>query len=127
MNHYGQQALTHWKRWLPHRFSAISDPQEFFTDLGRQAQQQIGELADQLAGPDQPGEQYLEKVGRLNMARLQAQELVLRELILLDPEPQTQQEPPDEDGMEAFMRAQREINQAFRADWDPAEDRERFG
>ena len=39
----------------------------------------------QLAGPDPVGEGYLEKVGRLNAARMQAEEVVLRELILPAP------------------------------------------
>ena len=89
MNSYGRQAMEHWRRWLPARYRSITDPEAFFSMLGQQAESQILDLAEQLEGPDLPGEGYPEKVGRLNMARKQAQEWVLREVILLDPEPQT--------------------------------------
>jgi hypothetical protein len=39
-----------------------------------------------LLGPWQPGEGYLGKAGRLGQARRQAEEMVLTELILLEPE-----------------------------------------
>lgn len=101
MNHYGSQAMTHWQRWLPTRYAEIPDPQAYFEDLGQQVQGQIVELSTQLAGEDPPGESYLEKVGRLNMARVQAEELVLREQVLLPPEPEVDpeaaEEPPQRD------------------------------
>ncbi len=49
-------------------------------------------LALDLAGDDPPAEAYLAKVGRLNMARLQAEEIVLREQILPLPEPGARQD-----------------------------------
>lgn len=108
MNEYGRMALDHWRRWRPLEFSTIEDPQEHFSILGQQAQQQIAELADQLAGPDPAGEGYLEKVGRLNNAKTRAQEVVLRELILLDPEPEPQElaDRQDEQTRQAEMNAQ---------------------
>jgi hypothetical protein len=87
MNQYGAMARAHWARWLPGRYATISDPDSFFSSLGQEAATRISDLALQLAGQDQPGEEYLAKVGRLNMARLQAEELVLPELVLLPPEP----------------------------------------
>jgi hypothetical protein len=90
MNHYGIQAMQHWRRWLPARYATISNPEEFFEDLGRQVQSEIAELSPQLAGDDPPGESYLDKVGRLNMARTRAEEIVLRERVLLEPEPDTE-------------------------------------
>jgi hypothetical protein len=101
MNHYGSQAMEHWRRWLPSRYGAITNPAEFFEDLGRQVEGQIAELSTQLAGEDPPGESYLDKVGRLNMARTQAEEIVLRELVLLAPEPDADmnasEDPPQTD------------------------------
>jgi hypothetical protein len=70
MNKYGQRAMRHWKATDPERYWTIADPQTFLGELGEQAETQIQELAARLAGPDQPGEEYLQKVGRLNMARL---------------------------------------------------------
>ena len=76
-------AISHWQKTDPERFQAIPESERaFFTELGERAQSEIQQLQDRLAGPDPPGESYLEKVGRLNMARLQAEEIVLPELIL---------------------------------------------
>ena len=87
MNYYGEMASRHWARWLPNRYAAIEDPDSFFSDLGNQAEARIDALADELAGDDQPGEGYLGKVGRLGQARRQAEEIVLPEMILPEPEP----------------------------------------
>ena len=87
MNHYGTLAQRRWKRWLPQRYAAIQDPDSFFLTLGEEVAQQIGDLGLDLAGGDPPGEGYLEKAGRLHMARLQAEEIVLTERVLLEPEP----------------------------------------
>jgi len=91
MNTYGHIAISHWQTFLPDRLRAIpeSDRTRFFTELGEQAAAEIEELQMQLAGPDPVGEGYLEKVGRLNAARMQAEEKVLAELILLAPEERT--------------------------------------
>jgi len=90
MNRYGQLAQEHWRRWLPTRYAEIPDPVDFFSTLGQEAEDQVFDLRDQLAGPDLPGEGYLEKVGRLNMAQLQAEEAVLADLVYLPPEPEVQ-------------------------------------
>jgi hypothetical protein len=83
MNKYAKLAMNHWAKTDPDRYATIADPQAFFQELGEQAETQIQQLAERLAGPDQPGEEYLQKVGRLNMARLQAEEAILAELVLI--------------------------------------------
>jgi hypothetical protein len=94
MNKYATLAMSHWKRTDPARYATIADPQTFFRELGEQAETQIQQLAATLAGPDQPGEEYLQKVGRLNMARLQAEEAILTELVLISgPEQETPADP----------------------------------
>ncbi len=102
MNEYGRRALEHWQRTKPQELSTIPDPEAFFSTLGETAASQVDSLADQLAGPDSPGEGYLEKVGRLRMAKYRAEEMVLAELVYsttpeineddedLDDEPRTQ-------------------------------------
>ena len=87
MNKYAHMAARHWQRFLPDRWRAIPESERtaFFTGLGEQAAAQIEELEMRLAGPDPVGEGYLEKAGRLNAARMQAEEVVLRELILPAP------------------------------------------
>jgi hypothetical protein len=94
MNQYGIQARDHWARWLSARYATIQDPDAFFTVLGTEAATRIGDLMMDLAGDDPPGEEYLVKMGRLNMARLRAEEIVLPELILLEPETGTDSQPP---------------------------------
>jgi hypothetical protein len=83
MNRYGAQAMSHWRTYDPAKYAAIEDPETFFTELGELAETQIQDLEHDLAGTDPPGETYLQKVGRLRMARLQAEEQVLAELILI--------------------------------------------
>jgi hypothetical protein len=86
MNKYGTLALVHWRRFLPLRFSQIDDPDSFFSDLGEQIETRIQDLSLQLQGDDPPGEDFLAKLGRLNMARLNAESQALQELALLEPE-----------------------------------------
>ena len=88
MNHYGEMARRHWARWLPQQYAAIEDPDSFFTDLGNRVSDRIAELADRFAGDSPPGEGYLDRAGRLGQARRQAEEIVLAEMILLEPEPE---------------------------------------
>ena len=124
MNVYGERAMEHWRRWLPARYATIQDPEAFFSTLGSQAESQVLDLAEQLEGPDLPGEGYLEKVGRLNMARMQAEELVLREVILLEPEPETAETDEDHDpnSMDLFVRLQNEAVREAANSGDPADD-----
>jgi hypothetical protein len=94
VNQYAEMARRHWARWLPDRFAAIEDPERFFAVLGEQAEQKITALAWDLAGDDMTGEGYLAKAGRLGEARHRAEQIVLDEMILLPPEPQTGEASP---------------------------------
>jgi len=91
MNKYGAQAKSHWQKWLPKRYAKITDPDAFFRSLGEEIEIEVDELSRNLAGEDPPGEGFLDKLGRLNMARQQAEERVLRELALLGPESETEE------------------------------------
>ena len=122
MNDYGRLAMMHWRRWLPTRYATIQDPEVFFSTLGRQAENQVLDLAEQLEGPDLPGEGYLEKVGRLNMARMQAEELVLREVILLEPEKADTDDDEDPNSMDLFVRLQNEAVREAANSGDVAND-----
>src|ERR1700751_6005918 len=97
MNRYGVMARSHWARWLPQRYATISDPDSFFSTLGQETEQQIDALATELAGDEQPGEDYLAKPGGLTAARSQAEEVILPQQILLAPEPETSQDPEEND------------------------------
>jgi len=104
--------MEHWARTDPARYATIEDPETFFADLGAQAESQIQELADSLAGRDHPGEEYLEKVGRLNVARLRAEEAVLSDLLWI-PGPEEDEEPASD-----FLKMLREIHKADLEDED---------
>jgi hypothetical protein len=97
MNQYGALAQRHWSRWLPRRYQEIPNPDSFFSTLGEEVATEIADLSLDLAGEDPPGEDYLAKLGRLNMARLRAEETVLQDRVLLPPEstePEEQQTTP---------------------------------
>jgi hypothetical protein len=95
MNRYGLMAQRHWAHWLPQRYAMISEPDSYFSTLGQDVAQRIEELTLELAGDDQPGEEYLAKAGRLTAARSRAEQIVLPERVLLAPEPETSEDPED--------------------------------
>jgi hypothetical protein len=92
VNRYGLMAQRHWAQWLPQRYATISEPDSYFSTLGQEVEAQIEELTLELAGDDQPGEEYLAKAGRLTAARGRAEEIVLPERVLLAPEPETSED-----------------------------------
>lgn len=85
MNQYGTRAKVHWQKYLPERFKLLGDPDSFFSDLGEQIAARVESLSAELAGDDPPGEGYLEKLGRLNMARRDAESQIMQEMALLEP------------------------------------------
>lgn len=87
MNQYGAKARAHWLRYAPSRVAALPDPTEFFQNLGSEVQAQVVELSAILAGTDPLRETYLQKVARLQAARVQAEEVVMAQLVwITDPE-----------------------------------------
>lgn len=106
MNRYGRQAEAHWAKWRPTELSTIANPQEFFSTLGLQVEARVEELALMLAGDDPAGEGYLAKVGRLRMAKFNAQEAAMRELMLPPAEPGHPQYDPEEDQGSGMFPAQ---------------------
>jgi hypothetical protein len=86
MNKYGRRASRHWQQHLPTQYAKLRNPEAFFAEMGESLANQIEDLAEVLAGPDQPGESYMDKMGRLNMTRANAEDEVLREML---PEPET--------------------------------------
>ncbi len=93
MNRYGLRARNHWARWLPTRYAQIEDPDSFFASLGQEAADRIQDLMMDLAGDDPAGEGYLEKQARMTTAQMEAEGQVLREMILLEPEPGMEGDP----------------------------------
>ena len=119
MNTYGKFAQEAWKTTAPAEYALIPDPDQWFEALGEEAAQRVGELMMELAGPDPAGEAYLEKVGRLNASKMQAEEIVRAEM--LTPDPSVQQEPEEdeeESGVTQMLRVVEQINREDRAYWD---------
>lgn len=119
MNTYGKFAQEAWKATAPAEYALIPDPDQWFEALGEEASQRVGELMMELAGPDPVGEAYLEKVGRLNASKMQAEEIVRAEM--LTPDPSVQQEPEgdeEESGVAQMLRVVEQINREDREYWD---------
>ena len=68
MNRYGAEALEHWSAYLPGSYSGLEHPEEFFTELGEQADAEIEDRYPEYAGPDIPGESAEDKQARLTQA-----------------------------------------------------------
>jgi hypothetical protein len=113
MNKYGATARKHWERWLPARYSQLEDPTDYFTRLGEEISEQVDQLSYAIAGSDPPGEGYLAKVGRLNMARMNAESQVLREMALLDPEGADDELPVGHGAQIIHIASQRRIFSPF--------------
>ncbi|KRE28264.1 hypothetical protein [Agromyces sp. Soil535] len=86
MNTYGREAQEYWLKNLPSRYQALEDPETFFSGLGEEIAQQVEQATEKLQGTDSADESYLEKVARLNSARITAEELVKQDLMFLPPE-----------------------------------------
>lgn len=82
MNKYGQYALTMWQRLAPTALAGIDDPSRHFSMLGEEALEQVTTLTVQLQGPDVPGETYFAKIGRIENAKLRAEEIVRADLLM---------------------------------------------
>jgi hypothetical protein len=88
MNEYGAMAKTYWQQWLPGRYAATGDPDAYFTRLGEEVAAAIADLWAQMQAQagNPPGEDFLDRVGRLNAMRKQAEEITLADMVLLAPE-----------------------------------------
>lgn len=82
MNKYGAQAMKMWQQLAPSALAEIEDPNRHFSMLGREAQEQVTSLTIELQGHDVPGETYFQKVGRIENAKLRAEEIVREELLI---------------------------------------------
>jgi hypothetical protein len=96
MNRYAKTAMTYYQESLPSQYGQIQDPTSYFQDLGLRIQDQVSELTPKIAGPDPDGETTLNKVGRLNAAQSQAEEIVLNDLVYSQP-PENEPEDLDEE------------------------------
>lgn len=78
---YTAMVRRYWTRYRPLATSRLPDPETFFGALGTQIATAVTALSAQMQGSDWPGETHLEKIGRVNAIRRQAEEQVLAELL----------------------------------------------
>ncbi|WP_327391477.1 hypothetical protein OG728_39060 (plasmid) [Streptomyces microflavus] len=85
VNQYGRMAEQHWQEHRPGSISAIGDPESFFTELGTDVQNEVRArwTAGRVNEAAVAGESFLERAGRLQQLRREAEGEVLRELVLL--------------------------------------------
>lgn len=103
MNKYGRFAQQAWQELAPNRYAQLADPNQFFSMLGQEAENQMILRWEQLQGPDVAGETTFEKIGRISAAKLQAEEIIRAEM--LTPTPQMGDDEDlgfDEDTQAAF-------------------------
>lgn len=79
MNANGARMRDHYAKHRATELAAISNPEEFFEQLGERISQEIQTMADRIAGPSNPDEGYVERLGRLTEAKATAESEVLRE------------------------------------------------
>jgi hypothetical protein len=81
MSGYEAMLREHWRLHRSGELAGMTDPDSFFSDLSRQVQSQVEELAEEIAGPTRPGEKYQARLGRLREARMSAESDVLRQVM----------------------------------------------
>lgn len=86
MNKYGAQAMQMWQELAPTALAALDDPNRHFLMLGEEALEQVTSLTIELSGPDVAGETYFQKIGRIENAKLRAEEMVRADLLIPPPE-----------------------------------------
>ncbi len=115
-----------WPWFGPPWYAEIEDPGAFWAAIARQFARQAGELADELAGDDPPGEGYLAKAGRLTAARHQAEEIIRHEY---DPVPSDDEEDGGDEDESASAGERPVVIGRDHPSWAEvdAEQRERIG
>lgn len=116
MNKYGRLALTMWQQLAPTALAEIEDPSRHFSTLGEEALEQVTTLTVQLQGQDVPGEAYFAKIGRIENAKLRAEEIVRADLLMPPPESQDVTEEEIEDALpkDDLDQAMQELREELR-------------
>ncbi len=107
---YTEMVRRYFTEHRPLAMEAMGTPletEDFFRDLGAQIEEQVQQGEDRIAGTAPLGETYLQHVGRLRMARAQAQELALTDLLYSNP-PEDDEEEISERGQQ-LLQTTREL------------------
>lgn len=102
MNRYGQLALDFSRRYRPAACSQIPGPEAFFAEAGETIAAQISAARDEILGPPHPGEDLEAYRRRSYQALATAEETVLADHHLFQPEhpTPTNDATPDEEQLE---------------------------
>lgn len=111
MNRYGLHARRRWSSINPQRVDAISNPQEFFTELGEQILIRVSELTDSIVAGQPAKEPVREREAQIATATKTAEEIVFAELVEISPPIED-----DEPDWLALRQSFRELEDA-RDDW----------
>lgn len=82
MNRFGRLAQQAWQTLAPTAYSQIQDPKAHFSTLGEQAEADWASLWPALLEPDVEGEDFFHKAGRIEAAKLQAEEMIRQEWLI---------------------------------------------
>ena len=89
MNPWGRRAMEHWQTHLPDRYRALTDPEPYFTNLGKQAAARYLEIRDGLLAGVSPNDGtigWAEFQDRVAQADQTAREIVETEMIYVPPD-----------------------------------------
>lgn len=112
MNRYAQIALDQHRRNRPIEHSQITDPTEFFTEIGDQIQAQVTSLRDEILGPARPGESIEDYRLRSYHALRTAEELVLADCFTPSPA-ESPEDLEDDPTLDRYYRDLAEINETI--------------
>jgi hypothetical protein len=115
MNRYGQMALDHNRRHRPDASSQTPDPEAFFAEAGEAIAADVTWLRDEILGPVRPGESLEAYRRRSYQALATAEERILADHHLFQPElpDETEEDWSDDPDLDRRYRNLEEINQAI--------------
>ena len=115
MNRYGQMALDHNRLYRRDPYSQIPDPEVFFAEAGETIAAEVTRLRDEILGPIRSDENPEDYRLRSYQALATAEELILADLFLFQPDPssETENDGSDAPDLDRRYRTLAEINQAI--------------
>jgi hypothetical protein len=122
-NQYATQAKRRYEESMPSRLEGIpeSERDSFYSTLGEQILELVQRYELDLRGPDPENEDFIARMGRFNMARLQAEELARAEVL---PTPDPEEDDPGWDVPAIPVMDDLEIIGLHRLDPDDEDDPE---
>lgn len=97
LNRFGRFAWESWRELAPTALAQIPDPSGHFSRVGETALAQWTDLWPELVEPDLEGEDFHHKAGRIEAAKMRAEEIIRAEL-LVPPQELQEADDPDQPG-----------------------------